>query len=742
MVAGSSDDTDNAPDNHEDSSPADNSSDNQENSSPAGREGRDHQPLPATKFCNRLSNPNPVKGDGPLGNESAGRMSYKGSDKTEHVRTVQEMLITLGYSVGSSKGDGKFGNNTQKAIEKFQKEHKDWEGKDLKVDGLVGPLTSDTLNRYMVGRWFDHYQTLEDLTKNMPVHTVTADFLKQGLSIEPKSAKKGFIFIVGKAAKEGELSLKFLNEAWTPIAGLNCTWNGQEETTDDSGRISATNLGKDDTLKVTFDDNPTFDQSRYNEALQKSISLLTGLKIVLNKSDGGEGPIRKGDGRKDHVKTVQQMLSALAFYLGETGENKEGVDGDFGDMTNNAVLSFQSLSVSEKKGEPLVVDALVGPETIKALARECVREGVLRYYISVEPRDEQKELVYTVNRGDLQESGVDMKAVFEFRETAEKNMGGKYDSLVVRTIDRILSSPITFEENGEPAKWLFVYMSKEDDSSLLNYSFVTNEGGILQAWAGGEPSRVLERNKKYLLFYDWRPWPEDMRKELKKDDCQIVSIDEEIKLKPKCGGIDLVIQHVDGTPLKKQSYILHLPGGDTENGDTGESGEIQKTDLKSGIITLELGPSQSGATYPDPHASYAGNEPDTSAASGDTEGGDRDGYLNQDDADDEVLQRIEAYEKEIESIEVPSDTEEKIPELTDDMFLVDIDVLQAGNAVVCRGKKCTIRVFYGWRSQPFGNFYHWLLAVPGVYEDAEDGLIALQNPKGRILLPETEKEGA
>lgn len=716
-------------------------SDNQQNSSSTDTENQKHQPLPATKFCNRISNPNPVQGDGPLGNESAGKMSYNGANKSEYVTTVQEMLIALGYSVGSTKGDGKFGKNTQNAVEKFQKEHKDWEGKDLRVDGLVGPLTSDTLNRYLVGRWFDHYQTLDEQTKNIPVHTVTADFIKKGLSIEPKSAKKGFIFIVGKAAKEGELSLRFMNETWAPIAKLRCTYNGQEETTDESGRIAGKSIGKDDTLKATFDDTPTFDQSRYNEDLQKSISSLTGLKIVLNKNDGGEGPIRKGDGRKEHVKSVQQMLNALDFYLGETGEDKDGVDGDFGKKTKNAVLSFQSLSVSDKKGEPLAVDGLVGPETIRSLACECVREGIIKYYISIETKEDQKELVYTANRGVLQESGVDMKALFEFKETAEKKMGGKYNTIVVRPIDRIPSSPLTFEENGEPAKWLFVYMSKEDDSPFLKHSFVTNEDGILQSWEDGEPSRVLERNNQYSLFYDWRPWSEDKRKELKKDDCQTVTLDQEIKLQPKKGDVNLKLQLVDGTPLKNRPYILHLPGGGTEDGDSGESGEIQKTDVQAGIIRLEMAASKVGRADSGQDSSYGETGQDASGTSDGITGEDTGGSGETGEATEEVLRQFEAFEKKMMACEVTPYEEKEIPELTDDSFLVDISVLQAGNVIACRGKECSIRVFYGWRAQPYGYFYHWQLSSPGVNEDPEDDLMVFQNPKRRVINPKKEKEG-
>ena len=56
-------------------------------------------------------------------------------DKGSKVKTMQENLIKLGYDLGSYGADGDFGNATQKAVKKFQKEH------GLKQDGIVGAQT-------------------------------------------------------------------------------------------------------------------------------------------------------------------------------------------------------------------------------------------------------------------------------------------------------------------------------------------------------------------------------------------------------------------------------------------------------------------------------------------------------------------------------------------------------------------------------------------------------------------------
>lgn len=62
----------------------------------------------------------------------------KGS-KGNEVKTLQRLLIALGYSCGSAGADGDFGNATLSAVNSFQK------GKGLTVDGIVGKNTWNKL---------------------------------------------------------------------------------------------------------------------------------------------------------------------------------------------------------------------------------------------------------------------------------------------------------------------------------------------------------------------------------------------------------------------------------------------------------------------------------------------------------------------------------------------------------------------------------------------------------------------
>lgn len=62
----------------------------------------------------------------------------KGS-KGEQVKTLQRLLIAMGYSCGSSGVDGSFGSATDSAVRKYQKDKK------LEVDGAVGTATWTSL---------------------------------------------------------------------------------------------------------------------------------------------------------------------------------------------------------------------------------------------------------------------------------------------------------------------------------------------------------------------------------------------------------------------------------------------------------------------------------------------------------------------------------------------------------------------------------------------------------------------
>lgn len=71
--------------------------------------------------------------------KDAVRDYLKKGDSGDDVAAMQRMLIILGYSCGSHAADGDFGNSTEKAVKKFQKDY------SLTVNGLYDKKTKSKL---------------------------------------------------------------------------------------------------------------------------------------------------------------------------------------------------------------------------------------------------------------------------------------------------------------------------------------------------------------------------------------------------------------------------------------------------------------------------------------------------------------------------------------------------------------------------------------------------------------------
>jgi len=84
------------------------------------------------------------------------RRTIRKGDSGEDVSYCQQILNDLGYDIGKSGVDGKFGSKTKEAVIAFQKDH------GLNPDGVVGPLT---------------YEALENAKPDGSLYTVTIPHL-------------------------------------------------------------------------------------------------------------------------------------------------------------------------------------------------------------------------------------------------------------------------------------------------------------------------------------------------------------------------------------------------------------------------------------------------------------------------------------------------------------------------------------------------------------------------------------
>jgi len=200
-------------------------------------------------------------------------------------------------------------------------------------------------------------------------------------------------------------SVRFVHEGWMPIQNREYKHTQPDGSviegnkTDESGFIQERNFvaGKrkialkdigDTSKEVKGGDNP---------------DPLPALDLK-NRREGGKGPLRNGDSRKDLVERLQKMLKALQYDLGDTGPDKDGVDGDFRSKTQEAVEEFQK-SHKDWEGKLLLIDGRVGPRTSDALNRALVGIWYDKYETPTELTETLK--LVTVTEKVVVEKGVE-----------------------------------------------------------------------------------------------------------------------------------------------------------------------------------------------------------------------------------------------------------------------------------------------------------------------------------------------
>ena len=131
------------------------------------------------------------------------------------------------------------------------------------------------------------------------------------------------------------------------------------------------------------------------------------ISFILN-----EGLLLSGSKRSRDVKALQEALVSLGYYLGEGGVYNDGIDGEFGPNTEDAVIQFQL----DRGFNSSNVDGIVGEGTHRELLRALSGEKPL---ISVQPRDDKFPISDDVKKVDMgQKFGSVMMQ--QSRETAKE----------------------------------------------------------------------------------------------------------------------------------------------------------------------------------------------------------------------------------------------------------------------------------------------------------------------------------
>lgn len=192
---------------------------------------------------------------------------------------------------------------------------------------------------------------------------------------------------LGKVKEPCEFDCSSLTTACIQAAGINVWSGGNAMTTssmkrkleatgafqiltEDKYLTGPTYLKRGDILckpgshvVMVLDDGPNAEKSPVPESDIKPeapkadrVTVYYSVRLPLLEK-GSEGPA---------VESLQILLKGRGYSLGRFGPNQDGVDGEFGDATENALEAFQEDNV-DTEGKPLEVDGKAGPKTWAAL---------------------------------------------------------------------------------------------------------------------------------------------------------------------------------------------------------------------------------------------------------------------------------------------------------------------------------------------------------------------------------------
>lgn len=202
----------------------------------------------------------------------------------------------------------------------------------------------------------------------------------------------------------------------------------------------------------------------------------------------GDGPLVRGDSRKKLVEHLQTMLFDLGFDLGRTGENKDGVDGVFGELTEKAVKDFQGKN-RDWEWNSLKVDKRVGPKTSDALNRAMV--GIwYDEYVTPKELTEEKLIITATEHAIKEGLSHDPDPVKSIKVFLKKRRGTKAITLLDPSDKRF-----SFKGEGR-----FEVLDKTE--KLLSSGKIKSEDDIIIQKTVTKPFSVeLKVDKTFYTFY-------------------------------------------------------------------------------------------------------------------------------------------------------------------------------------------------------------------------------------------------
>ena len=239
------------------------------------------------------------------------------------------------------------------------------------------------------------------------------------------------------------------------------------------------------------------------------------------------GRIFKFGSKGPHVTKIQQALVDLGYDLGDFGDNNDGVDGRFGNQTEDAVEQFQKDVFPNK---PKEWDGIVGSNTWTKLFISDI-DNIIH-----QPDESPEEISFETDIPPIEGSYVapkgDYDALHSFNRRRSDGFGGKLNSIVKREIqnikrkydiDQIDIIGIDIDINGKSfeVKWKVYVAPSTDGYSYEEIDSRGSAGGNAETRAKGQisgmhqyhtgtPVKLFTYNEKinsvhiYQIFYKYR----------------------------------------------------------------------------------------------------------------------------------------------------------------------------------------------------------------------------------------------
>ncbi len=330
-------------------------------------------------------------------------MLLKIGSKGEDVLTLQMTLRLRGYDIGKGGPDGIFGDDTEKAVKEFQKDHK------LQADGIVGELTQEALHHDYSGNT-DYGELLQLGSGGPQVAEMQRLLIKAGYSVGSsgadgifgagtESAVKRFQESKG-LAKDGIIgpdtknALKNSNSSSSSLLKIGSTGPEVKElqrllintgfSVSSSGVDGIFGVGTENAVK------------RFQASKGLSKDGIVGPATWSALKGGTSSELLRLGSSGESVREAQNLLIKAGYSVGSSG-----ADGKFGTGTENAVKKFQ-------KAKGLGVDGIIGSATWGALRGSSGGSivhvsggpGVLKFIKVAEAQEFHERIVTSDGEGD------------------------------------------------------------------------------------------------------------------------------------------------------------------------------------------------------------------------------------------------------------------------------------------------------------------------------------------------------